>query len=341
MKNICVLGAGSWGTALAVHLAKKGLLVRLWSIDKEQVDIMNETRFNQHFLPDIELANNIEPTCDLDFALHGAKLVVLSVPSNAVREVVQLFSPKINKDVVIVNTAKGLEEKTLMRMSQVIMEETKGLPPVAVLSGPSHAEEVSRFLPTAVVAAAKQRKVAEFVQDIFMAVNFRVYTNPDICGVEIGGALKNVIALATGIADGLGFGDNTRAALMTRGITEISRVGIRLKADPLTFAGLTGIGDLIVTCSSMHSRNRRAGIQLGQGIPLDTILKNMGMVVEGANTVKAAVKLARQLCVEMPITQEVHDVLYKGKKPIESVNNLMKRNRTHEVEEVVTNCNFI
>lgn len=335
MQHVAVLGAGSWGTALAIHLAQQGYEVRLWARNPEHVDSLSSHRENRRYLPGIKLESTIVPTTELDWAVNSALAVVVAVPSHAVRQTVRSIKSMLTPQTVIINTAKGLEENTLLRLSQVIAQEAGGLGEVAVLSGPSHAEEVSRFLPTAIVAASTKRKVAEFVQDLFMSPHFRVYTNPDVCGVEIGGALKNVIALATGIADGLGFGDNTRAALMTRGLTEIARLGVCLKAEPLTFAGLTGIGDLIVTCSSMHSRNRRAGMQLGQGIPLEQVLENMGMVVEGVKTTKAAMSLARKLGVEMPITAEIYNVLFSGKEPLQSVTDLMQRQKTHEVEEVV------
>lgn len=337
MNRLAILGAGSWGTALAVHLARKGYNISLWSRSPLIAEQLMTARENLKYLPGIMLAHNIQPTSDLEQALKGTLAVVLAVPSHAVRLMARELSALLDREHLIINTAKGLEEDTLMRLSEVIMDETKGRQKVAILSGPSHAEEVSRFLPTAIVAAATERRTAEIVQDIFMAPNLRVYTNPDLTGVEIGGALKNIIALATGIADGLGFGDNTRAALMTRGLTEIARVGVSLKAEPLTFSGLAGIGDLIVTCSSMHSRNRKAGIQIGKGVPLEKVLSEMGMVVEGVKTTKAAVKLALHLDVEMPITAEVYNVLFKHKEPLQSVNDLMARQKTHEVEEVVQN----
>lgn len=334
MEQLAVLGAGSWGTALAVHLGQKDFKVRLWARNPEHVENLIRERQNKRYLPGVDLNSNVEPTSDIEYALDSIEIVILSVPSNAVRQVIKSIKPLIKPGTILVNTAKGLEESTLMRLSQVIREETESKHELAVLSGPSHAEEVARFLPTAVVVAANKRVVAERIQDLFMSSNMRVYTNPDVCGVEIGGALKNVIALATGIADGLGYGDNTRAALMTRGLAEITRLGVRLKAEPLTFAGLAGIGDLIVTCNSMHSRNRRAGILLGQGKPLETVLSQMGMVVEGVKTTKAAMKLAQNLGVEMPITEEIYKVLYQGKEPQQCVKDLMGRQKTHEVEEV-------
>lgn len=334
MEHIAILGAGSWGTALAVHLGRKGYNVKLWGRNPEHIDSIIRESQNKRYLPNINLSPHIEPTAKIEEAVATAEIVVLSVPSQAVRSIVKTIKPLIKPGAILVNTAKGLEETTLLRLSQVIEEETENKHELAVLSGPSHAEEVAQFLPTAIVVAAKKRWVAERIQDLFMSSSLRVYTNPDLCGVEIGGALKNVIALATGIADGLGYGDNTRAALITRGLAEISRLGIHLKAEPLTFAGLAGIGDLIVTCNSMHSRNRRAGILLGQGESLDNILNQMGMVVEGVNTTKAAMRLAQNLGVEMPITREIYKVLYQGKAPQQSVKDLMERQKTNEVEEV-------
>ncbi|GAW93239.1 NAD(P)H-dependent glycerol-3-phosphate dehydrogenase [Calderihabitans maritimus] len=338
-ERVAVIGAGSWGTALAIVLAKKGYEVTLWARRQEVVREIETTRINSHYLPEIVIPESIKITADLEETLMQCVAVVLSVPSHAVRETVRRVRPFVTKETVLVNTAKGLEIETLMRLSEVLKQE---LPVelhnnIAVLSGPSHAEEVSRDLPTAVVAASHRRQVAEYVQDLFMAPNLRVYTNPDVTGVELGGALKNVIALATGISDGLGFGDNTRAALMTRGLAEIARLGTAMGAQSLTFAGLAGIGDLIVTCTSLYSRNRRAGIQLGQGKPLDQVLAGMGMVVEGVRTTKAAYHLAQKYGVEMPITEQTYQVLFEGLNPREAVSKLMLRTRTHEVEEIVVN----
>lgn len=333
-EHIAILGAGSWGTALAIHLAHKGYKVRLWTRRIEHYNELVNQRENLKYLPGSKLENNIIIMNNLHETVTKASPVILAVPSHAVRCTLQNCKDSLG-DAIIVNTAKGFEENTLLRLSEVIKQETGN--ECVILSGPSHAEEVSRFLPTAIVAASHSRQVAEYIQDIFMSPNLRVYTNPDICGVEIGGALKNIIALATGIADGLGYGDNTRAALMTRGLTEITRLGVALQAEPLTFAGLTGIGDLIVTCSSMHSRNRRAGILLGQGLKLEEVLQKIGMVVEGVRTTKVALKLAKEKQIEMPITQEIFKVLFEKKEPTQCVNDLMGRQKTHEVEEVVRN----
>ncbi|AOQ24050.1 Glycerol-3-phosphate dehydrogenase [Moorella thermoacetica] len=329
-ESIAVLGAGSWGTALAVLLAHKGFRVNLWARRPELATALRETGENKTYLPGVRLTGTIIPTADLPAAVKGAGLVVLSVPSHAVRSTARLLKPFLPKGTVVVNTAKGLELETKKRLSQVLVEE--GLDRVAVLSGPSHAEEVGRGLPTTVVVAAADRETAEYVQDVFMDPTFRVYTNPDIIGVEFGGALKNIIALATGMADGLGLGDNTRAALMTRGMAEIARLGVALGGKVLTFAGLSGIGDLIVTCTSMYSRNRRAGILLGKGQSLEEVLDAVGMVVEGVRTTAAARELAFQYGIKMPITEEIYQVLYKGKPVGDCVAALMERPRTHEVE---------
>ncbi|MDN5347633.1 MAG: glycerol-3-phosphate dehydrogenase [Clostridia bacterium] len=328
--KIAVLGAGSWGTALAVLLAKKGFQVVLWSRREEQIRVMRLQRENPEYLPGVILPPNILLTGDPAEATHDASLVVLSVPSHAVREVAGKVKKHLKSEVIVVNAAKGLELDTNLRLSQVL--ESEGIENYSVLSGPSHAEEVGRGLPTTVVVSAPRRSVAEYVQNIFMGPSFRVYTNPDLVGVELGGALKNVIALATGMSDGLGFGDNARAALMTRGMAEISRLGVALGANPLTFSGLAGIGDLIVTCTSMYSRNRRAGIQLGQGKPLHEVLAGMGMVVEGVKTTKAARELGHQYGIQLPITEEVYQVLYAGKPAAACVAALMERPRTREMD---------
>ncbi|MBE3571348.1 MAG: NAD(P)H-dependent glycerol-3-phosphate dehydrogenase [Moorella humiferrea] len=331
--TIAVIGAGSWGTALAVLLAGKGFSVNLWVRRKEVARELEARRENIAYLPGVTLSDGIRPMVELAECVKGVKLVVLAVPSHVVRTIARHLNPLLPREAVIVNTAKGLELDTQKRLSEVLKEE--GFERIAVLSGPSHAEEVGRGLPTTVVVAAVDKKVAEYVQDIFMTPAFRVYTNPDMIGVEFGGALKNIIALATGIADGLGLGDNARAALMTRGIVEIARLGVALGGRPMTFAGLSGIGDLIVTCTSMYSRNRRAGIELGRGRPLDEVLAGMGMVVEGVRTTAAARDLALRHGIPMPITEEIYQVLYKGKPPQECVGALMQRPRTNEMEASV------
>ncbi len=333
MYNLAIIGAGSWGTAIAVLLAKKGCNVSQWVRRQELCLQMRETKENITYLPSIVLPNNIDVSSDLEYCCKGKEVIVIATPSHAVRETVQKMKPYVSKEQIIVNLAKGIENDTLMRMSQII-EELLPENPVAVLSGPCHAEEVARDIPTAIVSSAKERWVAERIQDIFMTPKFRVYTNPDIVGVELGGALKNIIALGAGVIDGLGFGDNTKAALMTRGIVEISRLGESLGANSMTFAGLSGIGDLIVTCTSMHSRNRRAGIAIGEGKSLEEVLGGTNMVVEGVRTTKAAYDLACKMGVEMPITEEIYNLLYKKEDVKNSVINLMMRAKTHEAEDI-------
>ncbi|MDK2820254.1 MAG: glycerol-3-phosphate dehydrogenase [Clostridia bacterium] len=328
--TIAVIGAGSWGTALAILLARKGFKVNLWGRRPKQIKELLETNENKTYLPGIKLHDNIEPMNDLGKAVKDVCLVVLSVPSHAVRLMAKELKKYLDDKTIVVNTAKGLELDTKRRLSVVLQEE--GFNRIAVLSGPSHAEEVGSSLPTTVVVASQEREIAEYVQDIFMDPTFRVYTNPDVIGVEFGGALKNIIALATGMADGLGLGDNSRAALMTRGMTEIARLGVAMGGKVLTFTGLSGIGDLIVTCTSMYSRNRRAGIQLGQGKSLSEVLNEIGMVVEGIKTTAAAFELAQQYDVQMPITKAIYQVLYENKPVTDCVAELMQRPRTHEVE---------
>lgn len=335
ISHIAVLGAGSWGTALAVVLGKKGYKVSLWARRTELAQDINVCRENTKYLPGVIIPKEVTVSDDLKGTVEGANLIVLSVPSQSVREIARTMKPYLAPNTIIVNTAKGIENGTLLRLSQVLQEE---LPKefynsITILSGPSHAEEVGQDLPTTVVVAANNLDVAEKVQDIFMTPYFRVYTSLDLPGVEIAGALKNVIALGTGIADGLGYGDNTKAALITRGLAEITRLGVAMEADSQTFAGLAGIGDLIVTCTSMHSRNRRAGIQIGQGRSLEDVLKSSGMVVEGVTTTKAAHFLAQKFNVEMPIMEQAYSVLFEGIDPREAVICLMSRSKAHEGEK--------
>jgi len=337
--RVAIVGAGSWGTALSAMLAKKGIQVKLWVREREICEQIEKARENIRYLPGVLIPSDVFPTQSLEEALKGAELTVLAVPSQYIRGMAQQIAPFVPSGHVIVNVAKGLEMDTLLRLSQVIEQEIPSAR-VAVLSGPSHAEEVGRDIPTAVVCASYRKEDAEFVQDVFMGPTFRVYTNPDVIGVEMGGALKNIIALAAGISDGLGFGDNSKAALITRGIAEISRLGQAMGAHPLTFAGLAGIGDLVVTCTSMHSRNRRAGILIGQGKPLEEVLDSIGMVVEGVTTCKAAYQLANKHGISMPITEQLYHVLFEGKHPKEAVSELMLRSRTHEIEEVVSNMDI-
>ncbi|MFZ5943481.1 MAG: NAD(P)H-dependent glycerol-3-phosphate dehydrogenase [Bacillota bacterium] len=336
MKEVVILGSGSWGTALGIILAKKGIGVKLWCRDKNFAEILINDRENKKYLPGVKLPSNIYFSADMESMVSRAECIVFAVPSHSLRGLLSQLKNLIPDQATVINTAKGIEPTTLMRLSEVFDDVIPEISSrFAVLSGPSHAEEVGREMPTTVVAASRNRQTAEKVQDIFMSPKFRVYTNPDLIGVEIGGALKNVIALATGISDGLGYGDNTKAALITRGISEIARLGLKMGANPLTFAGLTGIGDLVVTCTSMHSRNRRAGIALGQGKPLDIVLREMGMVVEGVRTTQAVRSLGEKYKVDLPISYEVYNVLFNGVPLAEGVVNLMTRIKTNEMEEIV------
>ncbi|QUH20927.1 NAD(P)H-dependent glycerol-3-phosphate dehydrogenase [Alkaliphilus sp. B6464] len=336
--KIAVLGAGSWGTALGMVLCSKGHEVNLWMRNEEQYKDMIKTGKNNKYLPNVVLPSNLNLYIDLEKAVLDADAILISVSSQSVREILKNIKPYLKGNEVIINASKGLEKDTHLRISQVACDELPNNPFV-VLSGPSHAEEVSKNIPTTVVVASKDKSTAEFVQDLFITPSFRVYTNPDVIGVELGGSLKNVIAFGAGIADGLGFGDNARAALITRGISEITRLGKAMGANISTFAGLSGIGDLIVTCTSMHSRNRRAGILIGEGKGLEETLKKIGMVVEGITTTKVAYELAQQYNIEMPITSEIYSILYSNNNAKDAVSNLMCRNRTHEIEEVVDSIN--
>jgi glycerol-3-phosphate dehydrogenase (NAD(P)+) len=333
--KVAVLVAGSWGTALASVLADNGKDVWLWSRNEEQVEEINLRHRNSRFLGDIELSPQILATNSLEQALKDAVAAVLVVPSAGMREVVAQIRPYLHKDILIIHATKGFETGSLKRMTEVISDELPQLDEkrIVVLSGPSHAEEVIRKCPTTVVVAAQDQHAAEAAQDLFINAYFRVYTNPDVLGVEVGGALKNIIALGAGLTDGLGFGDNAKAALLTRGLAEIARLGLAMGANPQTFAGLAGLGDLIVTCTSKHSRNWRAGYMLAQGDPLEQVLKQMGMVVEGVKTTKAAYSLSQTYDVTMPITGELYQVLFEGKLPQMAVEDLMGRDRTHEIEE--------
>lgn len=331
MSKVVILGAGSWGTGLAVSLANKGQEVLLWCRNLKQAEQMCLSRENKKYLPNVSLPEKIQVITDLTLGISGADYVVLSVPSQSVRETAQKIKGILSDQAIVINTAKGLESESMLRLSQVIAAEIPNVENRFVaLYGPSHAEEVGKNLPTAIVAASLNEEAAQKVQDLFMAPTFRVYTNSDLIGVEIGGALKNVVALATGIAAGLGFGDNAMAGLLTRGMTEIARLGVKMGADATTFSGLTGIGDLVVTCTSNHSRNRRAGVALGQGKSLDDVLVDMGMVVEGVKTTKAAVELARSLGVHMPIAEEMYRVLFENADVKVAVENLMGRSKKSE-----------
>lgn len=337
-ERVAVLVAGSWGTALARVLADNGHRVKLWTRSEAQAAAINRSRRNERYLPDAELPPAVEATSDLAEAVNGAAAVLFAAPSAAMREVARLAAPHLAPDALVIHAAKGFDEDTLQRMSTVLAEElNRPEERIVVLSGPSHAEEVARRLPTTVVVAARDVACAEAAQDLLINSDyFRVYTNPDPVGVETAGAIKNIIAIGAGLSDGLGFGDNARAALVTRGLAEIARLGAAMGAHPLTFAGLAGVGDLVVTCSSRHSRNWRAGNMLAQGLTLDETLARMGMVVEGVRTTRAAYRLARRHGVSMPITEQLHAVLFEGKPPREAVQELMGRVRKHEIEEIAT-----
>lgn len=329
MKTVAVIGSGSWGTALAVQLKRAGNNVILWSFKEEEAAAILADRENKEFLPGIKLDSDITVTCK-DEDITWADMIVFSTPSKFVRNMAKRFAPFVKHNQIVVNVAKGLEEGSLLRLSQVIKEEIPQCR-VGVLSGPSHAEEVGKNMATTIVAASEDSEVSTEIQNTFMTPMFRVYTNSDIIGVELGGALKNLIALAAGISDGCGFGDNTKAALMTRGLHEISRLGMAMGAKRETFSGLAGVGDLIVTCTSMHSRNRRAGILLGQGKSLDETLNEVHMVVEGVINAKAAYELAEKLNIDMPITNEINNVLYKNKNVKQAVYDLMTRDKNEEL----------
>ena len=329
MANVGVLGAGSWGTALALLLHKNGHHVTVWSISKEEVEMLDQEREHKSKLPGVRIPEDMVFTNELAEGIQGKDFLVLAVPSPFTRATARNMKPYVADDQIIVDVAKGIEEATLMTLSQQIKEEIPQAD-VAVLSGPSHAEEVGRGLPTTCVVGAKTKETAEYLQEAFMSDVFRVYTSPDMLGMELGGSLKNVIALAAGIADGLGYGDNTKAALITRGIAEIARLGVAMGGKMESFTGLTGIGDLIVTCASVHSRNRKAGYLMGQGKTMQEAMDEVKMVVEGVYSTKAAVKLAHKYNVSMPIIEQVNAILFEGKNPAEAVKELMLRDKTIE-----------
>ncbi|MBM7584359.1 glycerol-3-phosphate dehydrogenase (NAD(P)+) [Bacillus pakistanensis] len=336
MNEVAVIGAGSWGTALAMVLADNDKRVRLWGHKNEQIKEINENHTNEKYLKNVILPQNIIGYTHLKSALAGIDVMILAVPTKAIREVLKQIIQIECIPSTIVHVSKGIEPDTHLRITEMIEEElgNERKKDVVVLSGPSHAEEVSLRHPTTVTVSSKNMKAAELVQDLFMNQHFRVYTNPDTIGVEIGGALKNIIALAAGITDGLGYGDNAKAALITRGLAEIARLGTKMGANPLTFSGLTGIGDLIVTCTSVHSRNWRAGNMLGKGHKLEEVLESMGMVVEGVRTTKAAYQLAKKYEVKMPITEALYAVLFSNVEAKEAVDLLMARVKTQEMEDL-------
>ncbi|GLC87077.1 NAD(P)H-dependent glycerol-3-phosphate dehydrogenase [Lysinibacillus piscis] len=336
MEKVCVLGAGSWGTALAMVLAENGHDTLLWTHREEQAEEIRTLHTNKKYLPETVLPTNLSATSDITQAAIHATTIIVAVPTKAIREVCAKLVPHLQQKMLFVHVSKGIEPDSLKRISEILAESVpvEYVEDIVVLSGPSHAEEVVLHHPTTVTAACANIDAAEKVQDLFMNQFFRVYTNEDVIGVEIGGALKNVIALAAGITDGLTYGDNAKAALITRGLAEITRLGVKMGGNPFTFAGLTGMGDLIVTCTSVHSRNWRAGHLLGQGMKLQQVLDQMGMVVEGVRTTKAAYQLAQKYNVAMPISTELYSVLFDDVEPKVAVDALMMRMKKREIDDM-------
>ncbi len=332
MANLGVIGAGSWGIALSIVLADNGHDVKVWSLIEDEVRMLSETHEHKDKLPGVIIPDSVSFTTDFNEAISGKEMVVLAVPSVFIRSTAKQMAGFVEKDQLIVVVSKGIEEDTLMILSDIVEQEIPQAN-VAVLSGPSHAEEVGRHLPTTVVAGAKTKETAEKIQEYFMNQVFRVYSSSDMLGIELGGSLKNVIALAAGMADGLGFGDNTKAALITRGIKEISTLAVKMGARSETLAGLTGIGDLIVTCASQHSRNRKAGMLIGQGYTMQEAMDEVKMVVEGVYSAKAAYRLSEKYDVDMPIVKEVNDILFGGQPAKQGVVDLMTRNKKSENTE--------
>ncbi|GAB4073566.1 NAD(P)H-dependent glycerol-3-phosphate dehydrogenase [Barrientosiimonas marina] len=335
MARVAVLGAGSWGTALSIVLADKGHDVRLWTYRKEQAETINTVHRNEQYL-DAPVPEQVRAFHKLDQAVEDVSAIVMVVPTKAIREVCEELNNTLIQQPVIIHATKGIEPGSLKRVSQVIGEEMVNYDTedIAVLSGPSHAEEVGRRLPTTVTVSSLNTDNAAFAQDLFINESFRVYTSNDVTGLELGGALKNIIALGAGISDGLGYGDNAKAALITRGLAEITRLGASLGANPLTFLGLPGVGDLIVTCTSPHSRNWRAGNMLGKGHKLDEVVDQMGMVIEGTRTTKAAYQFAEKQEIEMPITEGLYKILFADQEPREVVDQLMNRSKREELDDI-------
>ncbi|MEK3881468.1 NAD(P)H-dependent glycerol-3-phosphate dehydrogenase [Paenibacillus sp. PL2-23] len=332
-RKAAVLVAGSWGTALALVLASNGFHVTLWTRNAEQADEINNKHQNSRYLPGSELPPGITASTSMGSALEGAELALFVAPSAVMREVARAAAPHLGANTLVVHATKGFEADTMKRMSVVLAEELgRDASTIVVLTGPSHAEEVIKKQPTTVVVASASLEAAEKAQDALMNGDFRVYTNVDVVGAEVAGAIKNIIALGAGLSDGLGFGDNAKAALLTRGLAEIGRLGAAMGASPMTFAGLAGVGDLVATGTSKHSRNWRAGYMLGDGTPLEAVLERIGMVVEGVRTTRTAYQLSKQYNVEMPITNQLYEVLFEGKAPKAAVEHLMGRLKTHETE---------
>lgn len=329
MSKVSILGAGTWGCALAIVLSGKGHDVTIWTKIEQEAKALNENRKNMKNLPGAELPEEVNVTLDLEAACKDRDIIVMAVASPYIRSTAHLASPFVKDGQIIVNVSKGIEDGTLHTLSEVLKEEIPQAD-IAVLSGPSHAEEVSRGVPTTIVVGAATMETAHFIQDVFMTDVFRVYTSPDIIGIELGGSLKNVIALAAGIVDGLGYGDNTKAALMTRGMAEISRLGMIMGGKIETFAGLSGFGDLFVTCTSKHSRNWNAGYLMGQGKSMEEAMKQVNQVVEGVNSARAALALAQQNNVEMPIVEQINKVLFEDKTAKDALNDLLNRDKRKE-----------
>lgn len=337
--RIAVLGAGAWGTALCFPLAANGNQVRLWDKFEDHAERVERTRRNDRFLPGFTIPDTVHVTGDLDHALEDASIILLAVPTHAIREVSRQLHgrlPSSSAGPYVISAAKGLEQNTHLRMTRVIAQEVPELNQdhIACLSGPNFAVEVAAGQPSATVLGVKDSDAGRFMQDRLITGKFRVYTNPDVAGVELGGSLKNVIAIAVGIAEGMGLGYNPRAALITRGIAEIARLGHALGCNPLTFAGLSGMGDLVLTCTGEHSRNRKCGYAIGRGQSLDEFLKATGLTVEGVGTTRAARELAQNAGIDMPVTEQVYQILFGGKAPSEGVTALMTRKWKHEIEEV-------
>lgn len=330
--RIVVLGSGGWGTALAIMLAENGHDVTMWSFMENEYKTLSTDRENKVFLPGVKMPDALKLTCDMS-EISGADIVVMATPSFAVSQTAAKISEFLSPGTVIVNVSKGIDSETGKRMSEIIGEAIGYSNDIVALSGPSHAEEVGRGVPTAIIAASVSKEAAEKVQDAFMNERFRVYITPDIIGVELGGALKNIIALAAGICDGIKGGDNSKAALMTRGLTEMARLGVAMGGRNETFAGLAGVGDLIVTCTSMHSRNRRAGIMIGEGATPEEAIERVGAVVEGYYATRAGKLLADKTGIEMPITEQAYEILYNGKSPEDAMTDLMLRSKKSETEE--------
>lgn len=331
--KVAILGGGSWGTAVARLLANKNHFVTMYLRNQKDAADILKYHENKKFLPGCVLPKALNVTTDILKAVEKVDIIVIAVPSDAVRAVLNSIQGKIGDHVILVNLSKGIEVDSLLRISQ-ISKEIFPLNPYVCLSGPSHAEEVGHDIPTAVVVSSEKKDCAELIQQEFITENFRIYTNDDLIGVEMGGALKNIIALAAGLSDGLGYGDNSKAALMTRGIYEIAKLGMEMGANPQTFNGLTGIGDLIVTCTSMHSRNRRAGILIGEGKSTEEACKHIGQVVEGIKTTKSAFLLSQAHEIEMPITSKLYEVLYHNADPREAVDSLMNRKKKEEIQQI-------